>query len=141
MDGHRHRTLAAALVAAAVLGAAAGCSSEDVTGEPEDIRTLVEVVGDASECVHDPDADEVGLRLLLRNSGEDDRTVRVTPVLAEADGDETERSLESAGVAVPGDGQAEARLVLDAAPDDLSGCAVRVDGGDPVPVALRQAVG
>lgn len=141
MGRHRLPTLTAALAAAAVLGAVAGCSSEDVTGEPEDIRALVEVVGASSECVHDPDADEVGLRLLLRNSGEDDRTVRVTPVLSEADGDATERSLDSAGVAVPGDGEEEARLVLDAAPDDLSGCAVRVDGGDPMPVALRRAVG
>jgi hypothetical protein len=129
------------LAAAAVLGAVAGCSSEDVTGEPEDIRTLVEVVRESSECAHDPDTDEVALRVLVRNDGEDDRTVRLTPMLSEADGDETERSLDSAGVAVPGDGREEARLVLDSAPDDLSGCAVRLDGGEPVPVTLRRAVG
>ena len=96
-------TLTAALAAAlALVCLAAGCSSEDVTGEPEEIQALVEVVGRESECVHDPGAEEVAVRVRLRNTGEDDRTVRVTPVLGEGGGDETEFSLDSTEVTVPG---------------------------------------
>ena len=131
-------TLTAALAAAlALVCLAAGCSSEDVTGEPEEIQALVEVVGRESECVHDPGAEEVAVRVRLRNTGEDDRTVRVTPVLGEGGGDETEFSLDSTEVTVPGRGEEEGRLVLDPVPDDLAGCSVRIDGGDPVPITLR----
>jgi hypothetical protein len=42
---------------------------------------------------------------------------------------------------VPGGGKEEGLLALDSALDDLAGCAVRIDGGDPVPLALRPAVG
>ncbi len=136
-DTSRPTWTTALAAAVAIVCLAAGCSSEDVTGEPERIQTLVEVVGAESDCVRDPEADEVTVRVLLRNTGEDDRTVRVTPVLGEGDGDETESSLQSTEVTVPGHGEEEGRLLVDSAPDDIAECSVRIDGGDPVPITLR----
>jgi len=87
--------------AALALSLLAGCSSEDVTGEPEDIGELVHVVAAGSDCVHDAGADRVTFRVHL------------------ADGE----------------------LTVDAAPDDLESCAVRIDSEDDVPVARRTAPG
>jgi archaellum component FlaG (FlaF/FlaG flagellin family) len=125
----------AAAGAVLVLAALAGCSSEDVTGEPEDIGTLVQVLGDGSECVDDPEAGEVTFRFHLANSGGDERTVTVTPVMVAVGGERVGSALESLKITVPGNGEADGELTVDAAPDDLEGCSVRIDSEEPVPVA------
>ena len=50
-------------------------------------------------------------------------------------------ALDSLTVTVPGGGEADGELTVDAAPDDLESCAVRIDSEDDVPVARRTAPG
>ena len=123
------------------LSLVAGCSSEDVTGEPEDIGELVHVVGAGSDCVHDPGAGRVTLRVRLANTGSGDRTVTVTPLMVAVGGRRIGSALDSLTVTVPGGGEADGELTVDAAPDDLESCAVRIDSEDDVPVARRTAPG
>ena len=128
------RACALAILAAGVCLAGA-CSSEDVTGEPEDIGTLVHVDAGGSSCVLDPGAGEVAFHVLLRNTGEDERTVTVTPRLRDASGDERGDSLDSFKVTVPGDGQADGDGLLERAPDDLAACFVQIDSGEDIRIA------
>lgn len=125
------------LITLAVLGAS-GCSSEDVTGEPEEIQDLVEVVAAESECIHDEGADQVSARVTIRNDGADERTVRLTPVLRSESGDASEATLSGADVAVAGGEEAETTMIVDGAPDDLAECAVAIDGGDPVELTIAR---
>ena len=127
--------------AALALSLLAGCSSEDVTGEPEDIGELVHVVGAGSDCVHDPGAGRVTFRVRLANTGSGDRTVTVTPLMIAVGGRRIGSALDSLTVTVPGGGEADGELTVDAAPDDLESCAVRIDSEDDVPVARRTAPG
>jgi hypothetical protein len=123
---------AAGLAALALL---AGCSSSDITGEPEDIGTLVQVVASGSHCI--ADGGDAILHVTLENTGEDERTVNVSPVLRDDDGTTTASPLEAVEVTVSGGDEASADATVDAPPDDLAGCAVSLDGGDPVEIALR----
>jgi len=136
----QRRSAPAALLAAAALTGAivAGCSSEDVTGEPEDIGTLVEVVPEGSRCVHDRDDDAAHFEVRLRNTGEDERTVTVTPVRRFADGDEVSTPLDEFKMAVPGHGEDDDDVIVDNVSDDLVACFVRLDGGDPIEVELAK---
>ena len=132
----RPLTIVAAVCALAVPLAA--CQSEDVTGEPEDIRTLVHLVSDQSGCDRSADGD-LTFRVRLSNTGEDERTVTITPVTTDSTGDEQESSLDSFKVTVPGHDEAAGELLLDSAPgaDDLASCAIKIDGHDPEPVERR----
>jgi hypothetical protein len=123
---------AAGLAALALL---AGCSSNDVTGEPEDIGTLVRVVASRSHCM--ADGGDAILHVTLENTGDDERTVNVSPVLRDDDGTATASPLESVDVTVSGGDEASAEATVDTPPDHLDGCAVSLDGGDPVEIALR----
>ena len=122
---------AAGLAALALL---VGCSSSDVTGEPEDIAALVRVVASGSHCI--ADGGDTILHVTLENAGEDERTVNVSPVLRDDDGTTTASPLESVDVTVSGGDEASADATVEA-PPDLAGCAVSLDGGDPVEIALR----
>lgn len=101
---------AVALLASVVCacGPLAGCSSAGVTGEPEEIETLVEVVPGGSRCVHDSEGDSARFEVRLRNTGEEERTVTVTPVRRFADGDDVGSSLDGFRVTVPGEARARA---------------------------------
>lgn len=122
----------------AIAALAAGCSSDDVTGEPEDIGTLVEVVPEGSRCIHDPETGEARFEVRLRNTGGEERTVAVTPVRRFGDGDEVGTSLEAFEVTVPGDGEEDGDIVLDDLPDDLEACFVRLDDGDEIELDLEE---
>jgi hypothetical protein len=117
---------------------AAGCSSEDVTGEPEDIETLVQVVPEGSRCVHDREADDARFEVNLRNTGEDERTVTVTPVRRFSDGDQVGSSIEGFKVTVPGNGEARGGILVDDVSDGLTACLIRLDGGDAIEVDLQE---
>ena len=123
---------AAGLAALALL---AGCSSSDVTGEPEEIRTLVKVVASGSHCI--AHGGDVILHVTLENTGDDERTVNLSPVLQDDDGTTTASPLESVDVTVSGGDEASADATVDTPPDHLAGCAVSLDGGDPVEITLR----
>ena len=125
--------IAAIACACAVL---AGCSSDDVTGEPEEIETLVEVVPEDSRCVHDRDGDEARFEVRLRNTGEDERTVTVTPVRRFADGDDVGSSLDGFKVTVPGNDEGEGDITVEVS-DDLAACLVRIDSGEATEVDLQ----
>ena len=130
----RVTTLIAAIACACA--ALAGCSSDDVTGEPEEIETLVEVVPEDSRCVHDRDEGAARFEVRLRNTGEDERTVTVTPVRRFADGDDVGSSLDGFKVTVPGNGEGEGDITVEVS-DDLSACLVRIDSGEATEVALQ----
>jgi hypothetical protein len=134
----RPRARATTLIAVIACGfaAGAGCSSDDVTGEPEEIETLIEVVPEDSRCVHDRDGDEARFEVRLRNTGEDERTVTVTPVRRFADGDDVGSSLDGFKVTVPGNGEAEGDITVEVS-DDLSACLVRIDSGEATEVELQ----
>ena len=137
----RRRRRPALRVAAALACVGAlltGCSSEDITGEPEDIETLIHVVPEGSRCVHDRDADTARFDVRLRNTGEDERIVTVTPVRRFADRD-VDTSLDGFEVTVPGDGEASGGTLVDGVSDDLKDCLVRLDGGPPIQVDLQDA--
>ena len=135
-DAARRRMRAWALAAlAGVACLTVACSSEDVTGEPEDIGDLVHVMADGSSCSPDAGADEVAFHVRLRNTGEDERTVAVTPRLRDASGDERGDTLDAFEVTVPGYGEAEGDGLLEGAPDDLAGCFVQIDSGDDIRIA------
>ena len=127
-----------AIAIAAVLALGSACSSEDVTGEPEDIGTLIHVVPEGSRCIHDEDADTVRFDVRLSNTGGDERTVSVTPVRRFSDGQEVGTSVEGFEVTVPGDGVADHGITVDNVSDDLVDCFVRVDEGDPIEVELQR---
>jgi hypothetical protein len=137
----RRRRRPALRVAAALACVGAlltGCSSEDITGEPEDIEALIRVVPEGSRCVHDRDADTARFDVRLRNTGEDERIVTVTPVRRFADRD-VGTSLDGFEVTVPGDGEDGGGTLLDGVSDDLMDCLVRLDGGPPIQVDLQDA--
>lgn len=128
----------AAAIAAIACGCAlvAGCSSDDVTGEPEDIGTLIEVVPEGSRCVHDRGGDEARFEVRLRNTGEDERMVTVTPVRRFADEDDIGSTLDGFPVTVPGGGEGEGDITVNV-PDDLTACLVRIDSGEAIEVDLQ----
>jgi hypothetical protein len=137
--GRRLRRAAGlAILAALVVVALGGCSSEDVTGEPQDIGALVHVAP-GSECAQESAGDEVTFRVRLDNTGEDERTVMVIPRLRGRDGSERGDPLEGFEVTVDGNGAAEGEGVIDNPPDDLESCFVQIDGGDDIPIAARLA--
>ncbi len=125
------------MLAAACVGALlTACSSEDITGEPEDIERLVHVVPEGSGCVHDPDADSARFDIRLSNTGDDERIVTVTPVRRFADRD-VGTSIDGFEVTVPGGGEADGGILVDGVADDLTDCLVSLDGGRPIAVDLR----
>lgn len=132
----------AVLLAALSVIALSSCTAEDVTGEPQDIRTLIHLDAGASGCDRSADGD-LTFRVVLANSGEDERRVTITPVMTDREGDARESSLESFPVTVPGHDDGSGELQMDAAPGaaDLTACAVRIDGHDPEPVPMRDEDG
>ena len=116
-------------------GELAGCSPSDITGEPEDIETLVQVVASGSHCI--ADGGDAILHVTLENTGEDERTVNVNPALRDDDGTTTESPLEAVEVTVSGATRRPPTRRLTPLADHLAGCAVSLDGGDPVEIALR----
>ena len=110
-------------------------SSEDVTGEPENIEELIHVDAGGSSCTLDTGSDEVAFHIRLRNTGEDERTVTITPRLRDAAGDERGDSLDGFKITVPGDGEAEGDGLLERAPEDLAACFVQIDSGDDIRIA------
>lgn len=127
-----------ALIAATACACAAlvGCSSDDVTGEPEDIETLIEVVPEGSRCVYDRDDGTARFEVRLRNTGEDERTVTVTPVRRFDDDDDVGSSLDGFKVTVPGNDEGEGDITVDVS-DDLSACLVRIDSGEATEIELQ----
>lgn len=134
------RTWAGAVLVAGAIAIAGGCSAEDVTGQPEDISTLVHVDA-ASRCTHDSGSDTAQFHVVLKNTGGDDRTVSVTPVRRFSDGRDVGTSVEGFRMTVPGMDSAEHDLTVDAVSDDLTGCAVRLDGGDAAEIEVADAAG
>ena len=63
--------------------------------------------------------------------------MNVSPVLRDDDGTTTASPLESVDVTVSGGDEASADATVEAPPDHLAGCAVSLDGGDPVEITLR----
>jgi hypothetical protein len=138
-QGRRAPAIAVLLAVTACTGSlSAGCGSEDVTGEPEDIETLVQVVREGSRCIHDPESGDARFEVILRNTGEDERTVAVTPVRRFSGGEEVGSSIEGFEVTVPGNGEAGGVGVVDDVADDLTACLVRLDGGDAIEVDLQE---
>lgn len=133
----RVAVLVALLAVAAVM---AGCSSEDVTGEPEDIGALVHVAS-GSECSQESAGGEVTFHVRLENTGGDERTVTVIPRLRGRDGTESGDPLEGFEVTVGGNATADGEGVIDNPPDDLESCFVQIDGGDDIPVDATPAAG
>lgn len=131
------RAVALLASVACACGPLAGCSSDDVTGEPEEIETLVEVVPGGSRCVHDSEGDSARFEVRLRNTGEEERTVTVTPVRRFADGDDVGSSLDGFRVTVPGDGEGEGDITVDVS-DALEACLVRLDSGEATEVDLQR---
>ena len=125
-------------VTACTASLSAGCGSEDVTGEPEDIETLVQVVPEGSRCIHDRESDDARFEVNLRNTGEDERTVTVTPVRRFSGGDEVGSSIEGFEVTVPGNGEEAGAILVDDVADDLTACLVRLDGGEPIEVDMQE---
>ncbi len=139
--GRRRRRAAGVAILAALLAVAlGGCSSEDVTGEPQDIGTLVHVAS-GSECARESPGDEVTFHVRLENTGEDERTVMVIPRLRGRDGGESGDPLEGFEVTVGGNATAEGEGVIDNPPDDLESCFVQIDAGEDIPIAARLADG
>ncbi len=136
--GRRRRRAWVPAAACALAVLATACSSEDVTGEPEEIEELVRVVAEGSECVEDSEAGDLIARVRLENRGEDERTVRVIVETADAGGTTTRFPLDSVEVTVPGGGGADGEAFIVPAPDDVAGCGVRIDGGEVVPIPLRR---
>ena len=134
------RAALAVIAAAGLLGLAA-CDSEDVTGEPEDIGKLIHVIPSGSRCVHDAGADSVHFYVALRNTGGDERTVQITPVRRFSDGEDVGSSIDGFSMKVPGKDDAEGDLEVDGVSDDLTGCLVQIDSGDPVQIAIQQQAG
>ena len=117
--------------------AVGGLRLEDVTGEPEDIETLVQVVPEGSRCIHDRESDDARFEVNLRNTG-DERTVTVTPVRRFSGGDEVGASIEGFEVTVPGNGEEAGAILVDDVADDLTACLVRLDGGEPIEVDMQE---
>jgi hypothetical protein len=139
-DTRRNRAALIALVVALLGVVLVGCSSEDVTGEPEDIGTLVHVAS-GSECTQEAGGGEVTFRVRLENTGGDERTVTVIPRLRGGDGTESGDPLEGFEVTVGGGATAEGQGVIDNPPDDLESCFVQIDGGDDIPIETNLAGG
>ena len=116
---------------------ASGCDSEDVTGAPKDIGDLVHVIPAKSHCDHDPGNDTVHFYVGLRNTGGDDRTVHITPVRRFSDGPDVGTSIDEFPVTVAGNTDAEGDLEVTGVSDNLAGCSVRIDSGDPIKIALQ----
>jgi len=137
----RARTLLAlAALAVVSLGlVASGCDSEDVTGAPKGIGDLVHVIPAQSRCVHDAGADTAHFYVGLRNTGGDGRTVHVTPVRRFSDGPDVGTSIDEFPVTVAGKTDAKGDLEVTGVSDDLAGCLVRIDGGDPIEIAVQTA--
>ena len=94
----------------------------------------MQVVPEGSRCIHDRESDDARFEVSLRNTGEDERTVTVTPVRRFSGGDEVGSSIEGFEVTVPGNGEEAGAILVNDVADDLTACLVRLDGGEPIEV-------
>lgn len=131
----RRRAGAGLAALACAAGLASGCA-DAVTGGSDDAADEVRVVAEGSRCVHDRDMDDARFEVTLRNTGDEERTVRVTP-LRRSEGREVGDALQSFVVSVPAGGEEDADYLVERAPDDLAACLVMIDDGDPVEIALE----
>lgn len=123
------RLIPLAVSVALALGLA-GCSSADVTGEPEDVEEFVHVVADGSGCTRD--GGSIVFHVRLDNTGRDERTVSITPRVRDSGGDTIGNALNGFELSIGGNDEADGDAVIEDAPDDADACFVQIDGGDDI---------
>lgn len=131
------RALGAVLCAGVVV--LAGCSAGNITGEPEDIGTLIHVDTERSNCTLGSGGDSITFHVTLKNTGGDDRTVSVTPRLRSDSGEEVGSTLDGFELTVAGDSEAERDAIMERVPDHVTSCFVQIDSGDDIQVTADLA--